>query len=72
MATQTHLAFTSGGGSPGDRLRAGLAVLGGMVVLVALITLGYTIGSLMHHTHQANQPRQAGTLVHAPAHTGHP
>ena len=69
MATQIHPAFTSGGSSPGDRWRAGLAVLGGVAVLIALITLGYTIGSLMHHTHQ---PRQAGTLVHARAHPDHP
>ena len=67
MAIQTHPAFTSGGTSPGARWRAALAVLGGLVVLVGLITLGYTLGSLMNHTHPADQSRQAGSLVHATA-----
>jgi hypothetical protein len=69
MAIQTHPAFT-GGSTPGDRWRAGLAVLGGLVVVLALAALGYTLGSsFVNHT----QPRQAGTLVHASAraHPGH-
>ena len=70
---QTHPAFTSGGSSPAARWQTAAAVLGGLVVLVALITLGYTLGSLMNHAHRATQPRQAGTLVHATAraHPGH-
>jgi hypothetical protein len=71
MATETHPAFAPGGSSPGARWRAGLAVLGGLVVLAALVTLGYALGSLMNHAHLAGQPRQAGTLVHASAST-HP
>jgi hypothetical protein len=67
MAIETHPAFTSGGSSPGARWRAGLAVLGGLVVLAALVTLGYTLGSLMNHAHHASSPRQAGSLAHASA-----
>ena len=67
MAMGTHPAFTSGGLSPAARWRAGLAVLGGLVVLVGLITLGYTLGSLMNHAHPVGRTHQAGSLVHATA-----
>ena len=73
MASETHRAGPPARTAFGARVRTALALAGMLATLVALITLGYTLGSLMKSVHQPgglarNHTHANPAAVHAPRH----